>query len=194
MSKILDHSELEFFDMFFGNDSLKKTLKILCQSCANDGICDTVFDNSSSLTLKEGPRVFDPITSTLISCLTCKIQLMLVANGLQVFEGKRLLYPYQNMSVIQREFLIRLIGNRDLWKYHDQCLVYKKKVVFPVLDTSEVLQCFCMLIRNSKKYVDERSRLALMNIVLQRIHSNVAIPKALQRNLNSFLFDNKSVT
>jgi hypothetical protein len=188
---VLDPTEHEFMDLFFGNDSLRKTLKVLCQSCANDSIHENTAQPQQAGGNSSGTSVFDPVTSTLIMCLTCKIQLMLVANGVQIFEGKRLLFPFQSMSVRQREFLIKLIGQQDLWRFHDHCLIYKKKVVFPMLDAGVVLQHFCSLVRNSKKYADERSQLTLMNIVLQRIHSNVAIPKTLQRNLNTFLFDNK---
>lgn len=58
------------------------------------------------------------------------------------------------------------------------------------LDHMLVLVSVCELVHGSKKYTDERSKLAISNIILQRVHSNVVISKSVQAALNKLLFCN----
>ena len=156
-----------FADIFFDEENIRNTTIVLCQN---------------------NPHATDPISNTLIVMLSTPLEIQLVVNGVQMFRGKELMFPYQHMNSKQREFLLDII-NQDEWLLYEFCMQYKPKNRPPLyIDHLEVLKAICSLIQGSKKYTDSKSRLAITNIILQRVHSNVSISKTIQLALNKHLF------
>ncbi len=159
----------KFVQIFFDEENIKNSIIVLCQNNQNET---------------------DPISNTLITMLTTPLEIQLVVNGVRMFRGKELMFPYQYMNAKQREFLLEIINyDEKQWLYYEFCIQWKNKGKTPVfLDHLEILKSICTLVQGSKKYTDNRSKLAITNIILQRIHSNVTISKNIQQALNKFLF------
>lgn len=171
-------AEETIFKLFFGDANLiQASIIALCHS------------NKSS-----HPGT-DTISLVLGVMITCPLDIQLASNGMHLFKDKDILFPYQHMSVPQREFLIQLLQCDSNWNYYDCCLTLKRgKQTSPImLDTCQVLQSLCTIIDHSKKFPSPQHRLAIMNIALQRIHNKVAISKQVQAELNRFLFARNDV-
>lgn len=169
----LPSAEETIHNLFFGDPTLmQSTIIALCHS------------NKPSY-----PGT-DTITLVIGVMITCPLDIQLASNGMHLFKDKDILFPYQHMSVSQREFLIQLLQCDSNWNYYDCCLTLRKNKQAPpiTLDTCRVLQSLCSIIDGSKKFPSPQHRLAIMNIVLQRIHHKVAISKQVQAELNKFLF------
>lgn len=158
--------EQAFLHAFAGKDTMKHLITVLC---------------------KHNMAMPDPISHVVCIMLSSPLHIQLVANGLQMFRGKDVLFPYQSMSIEQREFLLKLM-QEDNWGTYEYCLVWKGFSAGVFLDHMLVLQSVCELVHGSKKYSDDRSKLAISNIILQRVHSNVVISKSAQAALNKLLF------
>ena len=132
----------------------------------------------------------DTISLVIGVMITCPLDIQLASNGMHLFKDKDILFPYQHMSVPQREFLIELLQCDSNWNYYDCCLTLRRNKASKAitLDTCQVLQSLCTIIEGSKKFPSPQHRLAIMNIALQRIHNKVAISKQVQMELNRFLF------
>jgi len=157
-----------FMDCFFSKENIRNTLIVLCQN---------------------NPHEADPISNTIIIILTTPLEIQLIANGIQLFKDKGLIYPYQYMNSNQREFLLEIINmDSKNWLSYEFCLQWKCKGAPMYVDHLEILKTLCELIQGSKKYTDARSKLAITNIILQRVHANVTISKTIQLSLNKFLF------
>jgi hypothetical protein len=153
--------------LFFGDlPTMQNTIVTLCHS------------NTHSV---------DIISHVIGVMITCPLQIQLVVNGIHLFKDRDLLFPYQHMSVEQREFLLEIMSYENQWNIYDQCIQFKKSCK-TVLDTVLVLQALCTVVQKSSKYPDPTHRLAIMNIILQRVHHQVSIAKPVQQSLNKFLF------
>lgn len=167
--------EKEFLKHFFQGNNLQSTIVSLCNNV-----------NSGSI------HTHDPISHNISVMLNTPWEIQLVANGLQPFHGKDLMIPYHCMNTEQREFLLHILSTTDQWSKYEYSLVYKHhKSTTHKLDTLDVLEALCQLIQNSQKYPDQRSKLAINNIILQRIHSSVPLSGPVQVALNKRLFAKK---
>jgi hypothetical protein len=167
--------EKEFLLHFFQGKNLQSTIVSLCKNI-----------NSGSI------HTHDPISHNISIMLNTPWEIQLVANGLQPFKGKDLLIPYHCMNTEQREFLLHILTMADQWNKYEYSLIYKHKK-HGKLDTLDILEALCQLIQNSQKFPDERSRLAINNIILQRVHSSVPLSGPIQVALNKRLFTKKVV-
>jgi hypothetical protein len=157
-----------FFDLFFSDESIPSSIVALC---------------------KHNAVTADPVTYVISIMLSCQVQIQLVANGVQMFKGKDILFPYQCMNARQREFIVKLMNDPDqIWCQYENCLALKKQSI-PMIDHLTILHALCNLIQASKKYPLHQSKLAITNIILQRIHSNVGISKPIQASLNACLYN-----
>jgi hypothetical protein len=132
----------------------------------------------------------DHIVSTLGIMLTRPLQLTLTSVGLQPFQGRELTFPYHMMSQGQRRFLSDLLGilpEAGLWNKFESALVYNVRS-YATLDPADVLESFCAHILRTKVLHDLRTRVALCNILLQRMQASVPISKGVQAQLNARLF------
>lgn len=163
MQSIADiHSK--YINLFLGDTSLAYTITILCQN---------------------NPKQ-DPLTQVITMMLSAPIEIHLVANGLRMFKSRDIIYPYQHMDEKQREFIISILKKGD-WRNYEHSLIWKHHVDHQ-MDHVKVLTVMCDLIMKSKKIVDERSRLVIANVILQRVHAHVTIKKPVQQLLNKYFF------
>lgn len=165
-------TQQEFQKHFLSEETIKQTIVVLCQ---------------------HNKVTNDPITNVITIMLTCPVQLQLVANGIQMFKGKDILFPYQYMNDTQKAWLLSAMNNTYIqWHYYEFCIILKTGTLVP-LDHMLILTSLCLLIQSSKKYPNKQSKLAITNIILQRVHSSVSISKPIQAALNACLFKENHV-
>lgn len=139
----------------------------------------------------------DPITSTLIIFMTSHIHLSLTDVGAMIFkEHSTLIYPYNLMSVRQKAFLRNCIQREEEWNTHNNTVVFKLSKSLPAmrLSSSDVLFAFCKKIlradnpSESTRSTDSfKQRMAVCNIILQRVQGHVQIDKPIQQKLNDWI-------
>jgi len=134
----------------------------------------------------------DPVTHTVLTMLSCPIQMQLTAIGWQPFKGKELTIPFQRMTNEQRDVIRSVLSDESRqaqWGVFEHALLIRDRVStatkLPVL---EVLEAVCSSILLSQAYPERRARVAICNIVLQRVQSSVAVDKGVIRELNQRLF------
>ena len=129
----------------------------------------------------------DPVTQTVLTMLACPVQVQLTAIGLQPFKGKELTFPYQKMSSEQKEVLKRaLLKGSAAWNMYEHALAHR--VRGESLRPLDVLEALCATILASTAYADRRLRVAVCNILLQRVQASIPLEKATLRTLNARLF------
>ena len=172
-------SDRAVFDAFFTPKSqMQVTLAILCDSHATT------------------PQ--DPVTHTVLTMLTSPMQIQLTALGWQPFKGKELTFPFQRMTHDQKNVIKTLLtdeGVQAQWRIHEHALVFRPKAVqrpaeapclhLPPLD---VLEAMCATILHTNTYPDRRLRVAVCNILLQRVQASVPVEKKTLTVLNQNLF------
>ncbi len=138
----------------------------------------------------------DPITATLIIFLTCPVQLALTEVGAMLFQGHSfLVYPFNLMESRQRDFLRRCLERQQEWNIYNGAIVFRqpKGQGNLTLSSSSVLLAFCQkVIHAPQSQAGESSlspsqRLAICNIILQRVQGYVQIEKQVQKELNEWL-------
>lgn len=133
----------------------------------------------------------DPITATTIIFLTCPLQLGLTEVGAMLFQGyANLVFPFNLMSERQKAFLRACLERTAEWSILNEAVVFKKKRGGPAkcLSPSSVLLCLCHKLLEGHQR--SQQRLAVCNIILQRVQGYVPIDKPVQRQLNEWLAKN----
>lgn len=139
---------------------------------------------------------YDPITATVIIFLTCPLHLGLTEVGAMLFQGHAsLVFPFSLMSERQKEYVRACIERRAEWNVHNNAVVFRKKRGEPgrCLPPSAVLLSLCRKMLDRTDASAKRSpqqRLAVCNIVLQRVQGYVPIDKPIQKQLNEWLASN----
>lgn len=129
----------------------------------------------------------DPITATVIIFLTCPLQLGLTEVGAMLFHGHAsLVYPFNLMSDRQKAFLRECLARPAEWSVYNGAVVFKRKRGDPgrLLSPSAVLLSLCRKLLEGHA---QPQRLAVCNIILQRVQGYVPIDKSVQRQLNAWL-------
>ena len=205
--------EDEIADAFFGGQNIAHTIVVLSENNKDAAATPKLAapplakpgaktDAAKSKTPRPLPEVQetvrqDSITLIVSALLTATLDLQLVANGIIFFRNKEIVYPYTCMTEAQREILLRMMRDPELktrWNHHELCLIWKTRPLISqeqrdvFLNPVQVLHVVCTLIMSSKQYSDRRSRLAVCNIVLQRLHGHVNMTSAIQKKLNELLF------
>lgn len=131
----------------------------------------------------------DPVTHTLLTMLSSPIHVQLTAVGWQPFKGKELTFPFQRMTNAQRESLKHvLLLPHTQWSSYEHAMVLRSQQR-PPLASVDVLEALCnTILHTSKAYSDRRLRVAVCNILLQRVQANMPIEKGTLRVLNARLF------
>jgi hypothetical protein len=143
----------------------------------------------------------DPITSTAIAFLTCPLQLGLTEVGAMLFQGRSsLVYPYNLMSDRQKGFVREALSRRAEWNLFNEVVVFKRTQHQQgrpgggaagagglTLAPSAVLVALCTKVFESSAHPDPKRRVALCNIILQRVQGYIPIDKPVQRELNEWL-------
>lgn len=132
----------------------------------------------------------DTVTQTLLTMLSCPLHIQLTAAGWQPFKGKELTFPYQRMSIEQRAVLKKELQQDDSkrWSAYEHALMLRQPKPGPTLKPIDVLEALCAMILHSTAYTDRRLRVAICNILLQRVQASMPIDKITVRALNGRLF------
>lgn len=138
----------------------------------------------------------DPVSHTVLSMLSHPLQLQLTAIGWQPFKGKDITIPFQRMTSTQKDVIKGILTDekrRAQWGVFEHALVLHERGRDTAggsakLSALDVLEAVCTTILQSKAYPDKRSRVAICNIVLQRVQSNIVVDKGVLRELNQRLF------
>ena len=160
---------------FFTGEALAKLLVYLCNTRA--------------------PEAWDPVTATTLDVLTGRLQLCLTSTGLVPFKGKAaLVYPYHMMSASQKDYLREALEDRTAFCVCNDALVFHAHGGdFHAhggdrLDPVPVLRALCDSVLASKIHEEQRVRVGVCNILLQRVQSVVPISRGAQQELNALLF------
>ena len=93
------------------------------------------------------------------------------------------------MDQPQRDFLLELTSQQSKWSVYESSIVWKRKGARTTLPALDVLVAMCTQILSAEKaYADPKARVAICNIVLQRVQASVPLSPALQAELNARLF------
>jgi len=169
-----DHHRLT--TLFFGDlPAMQRTLAVLCESNHKQPATDTV-------------------TQTVLMLLSSTVHVQLTAVGWQPLKGRELTYPYTQMTQEQRQALKTLLDEGgESWHVYEHALMYRGRNPPPAqLKTLDVLEALCSSVLSSAAYPDKRARVAICNILLQRVQSNVPIDRGVQATLNAKLFPRTS--
>ena len=154
--------------VFFSGESLSRILVYICNTRA--------------------PDAWDPVTATVLDFLTCRLQLCLTGVGLLPFRGRpELVYPYHMMSQEQKAFLRASLEDRSAFCVCNDALLFQLNCP-ERLESVPVLRALCASVLASKIHEDQRARVGVCNILLQRVQSVVPISRNVQQELNSVLF------
>ena len=131
---------------------------------------------------------YDPITATVIAFLTSPLQLALTEVGALLFQGRgTLIYPYNLMTERQKAFVRRALDQRGEWNIYHDTVVFRRSKSTLLLPPARVLLALCAKVLESSVHPDPQRRVALCNIILQRVQGYVRIDKPVQRELNDWL-------
>ena len=131
---------------------------------------------------------YDPITATVITFLTSPLQLTLTEVGAAIFQGhSTLVYPFNLMTERQKDFVRAALGRREEWNVYHDAVVFRRSKSTLLLSPSSVLISLCGKVLESTAHPDHSRRVALCNIILQRVQGYVRIDKPVQRELNDWL-------
>lgn len=149
------------------NDAMQRTIAVLCES------------NHKSQA--------DVVTQVVTTMLNSPMHIQLTAAGLQPFKGRELTFPYARMSVEQRQALKHLIDEHPgQWLSYEHAMIFKSFAAPPPKQLA-VLEALCNSVMASEQYADKRLRLAICNILLQRVQASVPIERSVQSALNERL-------
>lgn len=94
------------------------------------------------------------------------------------------------MDTRQKQFLLETLSMGN-WKVHDSSMLYPLKGARRTLPTLDVLEAICGQILACKRYSEPKARVAVCNIVLQRVQASIPLSQPLQKELNQRLFPEK---
>ena len=161
-----------FFD---GLTTLQRTLAILCENNQKQPNTDTV-------------------THTVLLLLTSPVHLQLTAVGWQPLKGRDLTFPYAQMTLEQRQALKDLMEEGQRWHMYEHALMHRRTVPATTLKALDVLEALCTSVLTSTAYADKRLRVAVCNILLQRVQASIPIDRSVQAALNAKLFPTSAST
>jgi hypothetical protein len=131
---------------------------------------------------------YDPITATVITFLTSPLQLALTEVGAILFQGRgTLIYPYNLMTERQKDFIRAALDRRAEWDVYHDTVVFRRSKSTLLLPPTRVLVALCAKVLESSVHPDPQRRVALCNIILQRVQGYVRIDKPVQCELNDWL-------
>jgi hypothetical protein len=139
----------------------------------------------------------DTITPVILMMLNSQVQVQLTVVGWQPFRTRDLTYPYQQMNARQKQAILALLDQErhgQRWTVFEHAMTFRRGIQSIQLMPLDVLSALCSLVLSSELYPDKRLRLAICNILLQRVQANVVLDKHTQAALNARLFPPPSPT
>ena len=174
------HWPTEVMSVLFDEASVARILPYLCKIEAEQ-------QYTQQFTLRFD-RQTDPITTTVISLLTCPLQLCLNEVGVLPLVGRcKLVFPYNLMTPEQRQFLHACLQRTEEWNICNGHIVFKPPSTQLFLPPATVFQSLCENVFRSKTHPDMGTKMALCNVILQRVKGNIPLTKSVQRDLNTWL-------
>jgi hypothetical protein len=165
-----DEQHARILALFFeGLATMQRTLAILCESNNRQAGADVV-------------------TQTILMLLTSPLHMQLTAIGWQPLKGRDITFPYSHMTLEQRQALRDLVGDGTNWNAYEHALVLRRRANTVQLKPLDVLEALCASVLSSTAYPDKRMRVAICNILLQRVQASVPIERSVQSALNAKLF------
>lgn len=157
--------------LFFGcASSMQRTLAVLCDSNQKQQGTDTV-------------------TQAVLYLLSSPLHLQLTVVGWQPLKGRELTFPYAQMTPEQREGLKALLDEgTERWHVYEHAMMYRRSSPPLHLKPLDVLEGLCGSVLDSTAYQDKRFRVAICNILLQRVQASIPIERSVQAALNARLF------
>ena len=162
--------------LFFGDtDTMQRTLAVLCES--------------------NHKQQADTVTQTVLLLLGSPVHVQLTAIGWQPLKGRELTFPYMQMTLEQRMALKALLDEgAGMWHVYERAMMYRRAGPPVHLKPLPVLEALCTSVLASVAYPDKRVRVAICNILLQRVQANIPIERSVQAALNARLFPPASPT
>lgn len=172
-----DDKHARVITLFFeGLATMQRTLAVLCESNHRQQGADTV-------------------TQTILMLLTSPVHMQLTAIGWQPLKGRDLTFPYTQMTLEQRQALKALVDDDQRWHMYEHALVLRGNTHNAIhLKPLDVLEALCTSVLTSTAYSDKRMRVAICNILLQRVQASIPIERGVQATLNAKLFPTGSNT
>jgi hypothetical protein len=157
--------------VFFGDLSkMQRSLAILCEN-------------------NQKEAAHDVVTHIVLNLLSHPVHVQMTAVGWQPLKGKELTFPFSQMDLPQRQALKAMIEEGgEHWLTYEHAITYRHPCALKTLKPLDVLQALCDSILTSKTYTDKRLRVAVCNIILQRVQSSITIERPVQTQLNARLF------
>lgn len=170
MTSVDDPKHTRVITLFFeGLPTLQRTLAVLCESNQKQPGTDTV-------------------TQTVLLLLTSSVHIQLTAVGWQPLKGRDLTFPYAQMTLEQRQALKNLMDDGQRWHVYEHALMHRRISQPITLKALDVLEALCTAVMASTAYADKRLRVAVCNILLQRVQASIPLDRGVQAALNAKLF------
>jgi hypothetical protein len=156
--------------LFFGDtEAMQRTLAVLCES--------------------NHKQQADTVTQTALMLLSSPVHVQLTAVGWQPLKGRELTFPYMQMTLGQRMALKALLDEgAGMWHVYERAMMYRRSGPPITLKPLPVLEALCTSVLASTAYPDKRVRVAICNILLQRVQASIPIERSVQASLNARLF------
>lgn len=182
-------------DAFFGTrPRMQASIAILCDSIhSNSNRTNHATKQEQGGKPKTGHTHAsgDPVTQTILLMLSSPVHIQLTVVGWQPLRGRELTFPFHLMTSEQKQALKALIeGEPAKWMVYEHAMTYRRPATDQAitLDALDVLGALCSSILASTTYKDRRLRVAVCNILLQRVQASIPIDKHTQAALNARLF------
>ena len=165
-----DEPHARIVTLFFGDtDTMQRTLAVLCDS--------------------NYKQQADTVTQTVLLLLGSPVHVQLTAVGWQPLKGRELTFPYMQMTLDQRMALKTLLDEgAGMWHVYERAMMYRRTGPPVHLKPLPVLEALCTSVMASTAYSDKRVRVAICNILLQRVQASIPIERSVQAALNARLF------
>ena len=160
----------QIYESFLSEHAIVRTVSVLCKAL-------------------DGP---DPISTVLANMLASNIHYKLNSVGIQLFQGKELTYPYNMMVHEQKAALRAALEIEDSWTVYEYAISANKATHTGKLKPIHVLYPVCKHIIDESLFEDKRHRVAVCNIILQRVQASIPLDKTTQSELNKRLFSYKN--
>ena len=138
-------------------------------------------------------KQMDPISNAVSLCLTRPLALVLNEIGAMPFQDRpHIVFPYSKMTDTQRAFVHACIQHRNEWRICNETLTFNRGKIPVHINPETVLTTTCELIMTAPSSHDTATKIALCNIILQRVQSHFPLDAHKQEIINACMRKFKS--
>lgn len=135
----------------------------------------------------------DPISHTAIIFMTSPLALSMNEVGIRLFKQHSIImFPYSLMTTAQKDCVTRCLRKRGEWVVTNNTIVFHKPATQTFIPQLNVLTALCEKILASGQTYNEKTKMGLCNIILQRVRGSMQIETPVQKQLNEW-FANRQV-